>query len=420
LQQGKFSLLGYRMFENSPYQKENGLSGEYLPFWEYRRLIAASNFPAHAFPRDLAMINWESNDMRSANIIDQPLSVAAQRLAKAKYLSLGFLYWMQTEMPRDDGAKGYPELKLRSDILGTNDGLSKYPYIRESRRLKARYTIVEEDIACSSNPGVRAKNFSDSLGIGLYPIDIHGPQDVPGAGQATRPFQIPASAMVSLGLRNYLPAAKNLGTSHVSNGAYRLHPIEWSLGEAAALFAYEALNAKTDTWRLLKNKRSLRRLQKHLLSRGVPLVWFDDLSPEDPSFAAAQYLALTQLMPMDTSSLQFRPKSPLTRAELSISLQRLLRLSPVADSSWQISDLAADDSRYESIVKTCAHGLMKLTEAGEFRPDSPVTLSEMQELSSNPLLRFDYKSLACDYVQRADFADWLYALAIQPRFFGRH
>src|SRR5208283_1342662 len=101
------------------------------------------------------------------------------RLALGKFLSLGFLYWLQTELQRDDGGKGYPELKLRSDILGTVDGVSKYPYIRESRRIKARYTIVESDVTAEANTGCRAKFFQDSLGIGLYPVDIHGKQDVP-------------------------------------------------------------------------------------------------------------------------------------------------------------------------------------------------------------------------------------------------
>src|SRR3979490_2587085 len=97
-----------------------------------------------------------------------------------KNLSLGFFYWLQTEALRDDGGKGYPELFLRTDVLGTSDGLAKYPYIRESRRIKAEHIIVEQDIAAATNPGARSRLSADSVGIGLYPIDIHGEQDVPG------------------------------------------------------------------------------------------------------------------------------------------------------------------------------------------------------------------------------------------------
>ena len=183
--EGKFSFLGYRMFENSSKLSRNGESVELLPFWEYRRLIARSNFDPRVFPFDIAMINWESNDLRLENIIEPDLQLKAKRLALGKHLSLGFLYWLQNEVERDEGDRGYPELKLRPDILGTADGLSKYPYIRESRRIVPLKTIVESDLTCADNPGARARWCSDSLGIGLYPIDIHGHEDVPGAGQAS-------------------------------------------------------------------------------------------------------------------------------------------------------------------------------------------------------------------------------------------
>ena len=32
---------------------------------------------------------------------------------------------------------------------------------------------------------------------------------------------------------NLLPACKNLGVTHITNGCYRLHPVEWNIGEAA-------------------------------------------------------------------------------------------------------------------------------------------------------------------------------------------
>lgn len=33
-------------------------------------------------------------------------------------------------------------------------------------------------------------------------------------------------------VENVLPACKNIGTTHVTNGAYRLHPVEWNIGES--------------------------------------------------------------------------------------------------------------------------------------------------------------------------------------------
>src|SRR5699024_11797435 len=36
---------------------------------------------------------------------------------------------------------------------------------------------------------------------------------------------------------NLVPANKNIGTTHITNGAYRLHPVEWSIGEAVGALA---------------------------------------------------------------------------------------------------------------------------------------------------------------------------------------
>jgi hypothetical protein len=53
----------------------------------------------------------------------------------------------QTEAPADLQRIGAPEVKLRSDVMSSADGLSKHPYIRESRRLRAVKTIVEQEVS---------------------------------------------------------------------------------------------------------------------------------------------------------------------------------------------------------------------------------------------------------------------------------
>lgn len=388
-QSGKFSLLGYAMFENRKSIKADGKELEHLPFWEYRRLIYKGNFPDTAFARDISMINWESNDLRGENIIDAPANLTAERLAHGKNLSLGFLYWMQNEMERDEGGKGYPELKLRSDLLGTTDGVSKYPYIREARRIKALRTLVENDISAVANPGARARHFNDSLGIGLYPIDIHGRQDVPGAGQASRPFQIPASALVQNELKNFLPACKNIGCTHITNGAYRLHPIEWAIGEAAAAFAVEVLASKTDIRRFLKSKRNLRKLQERILAYGSPVFWFDDVNPEDKCFQSVQFCAISSLMTVSDTDLHFRPEDPLTKGEFVDAISRLLH-KPASEVSRFIPEFE----------KSAA---------------SPLLLAEFKEAGKH--LKLECRDIA---LLRKDFAEWLYSVAKEHRFFGRN
>jgi hypothetical protein len=263
--------------------------------------------------------------------------------------------------------------------------------------------------------------FGDSLGIGLYPVDIHGHQDVPGAGQSTRPFQIPAAAMIQSQVRNLLPACKNIGTTHVTNGAYRLHPIEWAIGEAAGTFAALALSRRTDIVRLLMNKRALRELQDQLLNNGAPVYWFDDVYPEDEAFAAIQYLSITSIMPADNRSLSFRPDDALTRAELAESLARILRLAPVEDSACSIVDLLQDDPRYKSAQLCADYELMQVSENGNFEPDKAVTNDELKALSAHKLIATTGNIKGgSDPLTRSAFAVWLYRLAKEPRFFGRN
>ncbi|MBC7999538.1 MAG: FAD-dependent oxidoreductase [Leptolyngbya sp.] len=302
-EQGKFSLQNYPMFKARLKGTGEELGIEKLPFWEYRRLIAAKLFDKEEKPNDLAMINWDSNDLRKQNIIDVDAQTQAERLALAKALSLGFLYWLQTEAPRDEGGKGYPEFRLDLKTLDTDDGFSKYPYIRESRRIVGLHTIVEREIVVATNSGARAQNFPDSVGIGHYPVDIHGDQDVEGAAQSTRHFQIPLGALIPRDATNLLPACKNISTTHVTNGSYRLHPIEWSIGEAQGAVAVTALKRNVTALKLAQRSDLIKEIQMRLIDSGVPVFWFDNIYTEHPNFGDIQRRAIFGLLDIDPNSL---------------------------------------------------------------------------------------------------------------------
>ena len=80
-------------------------------------------------------------------IFEVPQEDLLRHVEDARQLSLSFLYWMQTGAARPDGGTGYPGLRLRPDVVGTDDGLAKRLYVRESRRIRAGYTVVEQDLA---------------------------------------------------------------------------------------------------------------------------------------------------------------------------------------------------------------------------------------------------------------------------------
>ena len=149
---------------------------------------------------------------------------------------------------------GAPELLLRPDVMGTADGLSKHPYIREARRIRALRTVVEQDVSAEFQRGPRAAHFTDSVGVGWYPIDIHrsGPEDV-GVSTRTRPFQIPLGALIPTALANVAAASKNIGTTHITNGCYRLHPVEWNIGEAAGALADWSLGRRRSPERIWRD-----------------------------------------------------------------------------------------------------------------------------------------------------------------------
>jgi hypothetical protein len=298
--------LSYRLFEQMP-----GTKGS---LWTYRRLVAARALP-RVSANDITMFNWPGNDYRDRSILDVPAVQAAAALQDAKRVSLGFLYWLQTAAPAEGDRLGAPELRLRPDVMGTADGLSKYPYIRESRRIRALRTIVEQDVSATYQDGVRAATFTDSVGIGWYPIDIHraGPEDV-GVSTRTRPFQIPLGALIPVDADNVVAAAKNIGTTHITNGCYRLHPVEWNIGEAAGALAAWSLETRLSPERIWRDPAETRRFQRSLLHEGVPLAWVVDVPLDHPSFAAVQSLAVAG-RPLAPESLELGADCPLQPAE---------------------------------------------------------------------------------------------------------
>jgi len=301
----------------------------------YRRIWSPGNGKRTKFggvefsaptPRDISMQNWTwGNDYRPGTAADnlvytrQQLQGTGQlkpggwmgglrkeSLRKGEENALSFFYWLYagtTDSQLGNGVKQpQPNNKLLTGLkspMGTVHGLSKYPYMREGRRVIGRpswgqpggFGIWEIDIsrrdyndeyyrktlpadmyrrlraALSGLEAVsviegrvspdkamrrtRSTIFPDSVGIGHYAIDFHpcmvnsppetpGNQERPGerrgAGQAY-PFQIALRAMIPQKIDNLLVGGKSIATSHIAAAAYRVHSFEWSAGAAAGTVA---------------------------------------------------------------------------------------------------------------------------------------------------------------------------------------
>jgi hypothetical protein len=277
-----------------------GMFGD-LGWWEYRRVIAASNFDDPAFPCDIAMINTGSNDFRGGALPAASGTMNEVVMARGRLASLGYVYWLQTECPREDapGERGYPELRVRADWFDTPDGLAPSPYIRESRRIVPVRTVREHDIVAhdaggqAHQSGPRAAFCPDSVGIGHYWLDIHeGGSDEPGRFLETRPYQIPLGAIVPVRMRNLLPGCKNTGVTHLASGAFRLHPVEWNIGESVGTLAAFCVEQDVEPREVLERNGLLAGYQRRLLDRGVPLFWWGNLTHDHPAWRRAQEMAM--------------------------------------------------------------------------------------------------------------------------------
>jgi hypothetical protein len=276
-------------------------------------------------PGDISMQNWTwGNDYRPGNKNDNLVltqdqlaatgqlkpggwkgGLRTETLRQGELHSIAYFYWLvagTTDSQLGDGVKQlHPNnilLKGLDSPMGTSHGLSKYPYIREGRRIIGRpgmghsrgFMVSEIDISrrnyldddyysktlppdmyrrlLTSLSGLevvkilrgkvaanavkrrsRSTIYPDSVGIAHYAIDFHpcmtqSPSEAPknterpgerrGAGQAY-PFQVPLRSMIPQKIDNMLVIGKSIATSHIAAAAYRVHAFEWSSGAAAGI-----------------------------------------------------------------------------------------------------------------------------------------------------------------------------------------
>ncbi|MBE9044993.1 FAD-dependent oxidoreductase [Pleurocapsales cyanobacterium LEGE 10410] len=317
-------------------------------------------------PGDISMQNWTwGNDYRPGTAEDnlvytrQQLQELGQlepggwlgglrtrTLSRGEDHALGYFYWLvegTTDSQLGDGVKKpHPNHRLLTGLdspMGTAHGLSKYPYIREGRRIIGRvspgysdgFTITETDISRAdyrdeyygqnldpttyrqlwksidgieaiSNKNIDIKQiqartrstiYPDSVGVGHYAIDFHPcMSDSPaekagnteregerrGGGQAY-PFQIPLRAMIPQEIDNLLVAGKSIATSHIAAAAYRVHSFEWSSGAAAGIAAIFSLEEEIMPYQLVDEpfirEEKLQILKDKLEENGNPTAFPD-------------------------------------------------------------------------------------------------------------------------------------------------
>jgi FAD dependent oxidoreductase len=310
----------------------------------YRRILSTQKQAkdTEVSPGDISMQNWGGgNDYGPGTSLDNFLYTRQQlqeqgqltpggwkgglrvsSLKGGEEIAQGYFYWLvagKTDSKLGPNIKKpWPNLQYLKGIdspMGTVHGLSKFPYIREGRRLLGRYSyaapkgfsIDETDVSrqdyhepyytqtlsgdtyrnlITSMAGLnpidvitdkipldqvklrsRSRLFPDSVGIGHYPIDFHpcmaeSPPEKPGnierpgerqGASRTYPYQIPLRAMIPPRIDNLIVTGKSIATSHISAATYRVHGFEWSAGAAAGTTAAFALEQNLLPYQLVEN-----------------------------------------------------------------------------------------------------------------------------------------------------------------------
>lgn len=265
------------LFDGDPATEESETRRD---LWQYRRVLSRAQLDPEFVGGEVTCVNWPQTDYWELPLLGVDEPTRDRALAGARDLTLSFVHWLQTEAPRHDGGTGYPGLRLRGDVTGTPDGLAQEVYVRESRRIRAEFTVTENHIGrVARGADAGPAQFTDTVGIGYYRIDLH--PSTSGRNYVDIdcfPFQIPLGALLPQDIDNLLAANKNVGTTHVTNGAYRLHPVEFSIGEAAgALAAYCGRHGTTPS-QVRNDSRHLAEFQDLLAGAlGIPLEWPEEI-----------------------------------------------------------------------------------------------------------------------------------------------
>lgn len=368
--------------------------GFFAPYgiFRYRRLKRMSTYEKAVSVGDVSVINWGTsahpergqccgNDFRRGALIGVNRQERAVLIERARDRAKAYVHYLQTHDSSD--------LKPRGDLTWSPDGIAIEPYIREARRGIALTTIRHEDVAESFFPNqARARTFDDSLGIGQYHyLDLHGNLQAghitpKGKDAAALPFSLPAKSLVPMATDGLVLSAKSIGTTHITNAAYRMHPMEWAIGEASGFLAVFSVWARESPRTIAETLPLLRKLQGFMARNGIPIFWFDDVGHDDPDFEPIQMMATTGIIRSENAdNLHFRPYANVSRAVVSTALVSLLNLEKITPASPSFSDVRPGEHwAYSNIETLKAQGMIAGVGGGRFAPDEMITRKQLSFL----------------------------------------
>lgn len=112
-----------------------------------------------------------------------------------------------------------------SDMLG----------IRTSRRIKGKYIYTMDDI-------ISGKKFENPVAVANYPIDVHSKEKDTSTLKMVQDYQIPIEALMSADIDNLFVAGRCISSDFMAQGAIRVQPTCFSMGEGVARYIYNQIN----------------------------------------------------------------------------------------------------------------------------------------------------------------------------------
>ena len=387
LQANEFTGTFYANGQGRPFYSPYGI-------FRYRRIRRAYNDNI-IDAGNISVLNWGvspvspsgpegcGNDFKHGVLVGNTRTERQEILQRGRDRTQAYIHFLQTQVASD--VSGNPE------FAWTADGIALEPYIRESRRGIALATVRHEDVATKffSNQS-RARTFNDSIGIGHYHyLDFHpnlapGHVDLGSDGHDCSPFTIPLRAMVPIETDQLILSAKNIGTTHITNAAYRMHPVEWAIGEAGGYLAAFCQAEGVTPRDVAKEIHLTRKFQGQLAAQGVPLFWFNDVSHDDPDFEAIQVLATAGIIRTENlRNLNFNPEGSVNRGVVAVALVNVLGLPLITPDTPSFVDVPTSHFAYASIETLKAQGIVSGVGNQQFAPSNPITREHFAILMSH-------------------------------------
>ncbi|MEO7394967.1 MAG: FAD-dependent oxidoreductase, partial [Chitinophagaceae bacterium] len=232
---------------------------------------------------DKYMLNWPAHGNDTyLNVVEKSSGERVKSYEQSKQYTLGFIYFMQTEL-------GMKNIGLADDEL--DGGLALIPYNREGRRVKG---MVRMNINHIKKP-YDYTLYRTGISVGDYPVDHHHAQYPGNMLEIEFPhipsYTIPLGVLIPEIIDGLIVCEKGISVTNIVNGTTRLQPVVLLTGQAAGVLA--ALSVKNK-----KKPRDVpvRMVQEELLIIKAYLIPFVDVKPNDPAWESIQKVGVTGIL----------------------------------------------------------------------------------------------------------------------------